>query len=62
MQAEAAGTSYLRDGVLCEGQVLHQDVQAFVLLVQELPDPSVREIRDIRVFHGLGAATGILLG
>lgn len=38
------GKSYLRDRVLCERQVLHQDVQAFVFLIQELPDPSVGKI------------------
>lgn len=29
----------LRDGVLCEGQILHQHVQAFVILIQELSHP-----------------------
>lgn len=29
----------LRDGVLCEGQILHQHVQAFVIFVQELSHP-----------------------
>lgn len=33
------GGGDLRDGVLCEGQILHQHVQAFVVFIQELSHP-----------------------
>lgn len=45
--------SHLRDCILGKGQVFHQHIQAFVLLVQELPDPPGRETPDIRAFQGL---------
>lgn len=31
--------SHLRDCILGKGQIFHQDIQAFVLFIQELPDP-----------------------
>lgn len=43
--------SHLRDCILGKGQVFHQDIQAFVLFIQELPDPSVRQTPDIRALE-----------
>lgn len=45
--------SDLRDCILGKGQVFHQDIQTFVLFIQELPDPSVREIQTIRALLGM---------
>lgn len=39
MQQWWRGGVDLRDGVLCEGQILHQHVQAFVIFIQELSHP-----------------------
>lgn len=32
---------YLRYRILCKRQILHQDIEAFVFLIQKLSDPSV---------------------
>lgn len=39
MQQRGGCVTDLRDSVLCEGQILHQHVQAFVVFIQELSHP-----------------------
>lgn len=34
---------YLRDCILCKGQILHKNIKAFIFFIQKLSDPSGEE-------------------